>query len=130
MHCPPCPAGEENAGWKFLYIFQIRDGKKAENMLMLCWLQVEGHIKEHKQKFTLSAVKDLTYEGFWRVKHKKEHQPCQEINQKTTNPIHRGLIILKENQTSHQEENSNSESDGSISSDGEQIIIINIILKY
>ena len=34
---------------------------------MLCWLQVKGHIQEHNKKFTLSAVKDLTYEGFWRV---------------------------------------------------------------
>ena len=34
---------------------------------MLCWLQVKSHIKEHNKKFTLSAVKDLTYEGFWRV---------------------------------------------------------------
>ena len=34
---------------------------------MLCWSQVKGHIKEHNKKFTLSAMKDLTYEGFWRV---------------------------------------------------------------
>ena len=31
---------------------------------MLCWSQVKGHIKEHNKKFTLSAVKDLTYECF------------------------------------------------------------------
>ena len=29
-------------------------------------VDVKGHIKEHNKKFTLSAVKDLTYEGFWR----------------------------------------------------------------
>ena len=37
------------------------------NPIELCWSQVKGHIKEHNQKFTLSAVKDLTYEGFRRV---------------------------------------------------------------
>ena len=35
---------------------------------MLCWLQVKGHIKEHNKKFTLSAVNNLIYDGFfWRV---------------------------------------------------------------
>ena len=37
------------------------------NPIELCWSQLKGHIKEHNKKFTLSAVKDLTYEGFWRV---------------------------------------------------------------
>ena len=30
------------------------------NPIELCWSQVKGHIKEHNQKFTLSAVKGLT----------------------------------------------------------------------
>ena len=37
------------------------------NPIELCWSQVKGHIKEYNQKFTLSAVKDLTYERFRRV---------------------------------------------------------------
>ena len=64
---------------------------------MLCRLQVKGHIKEHNKKFTLSAVKDLAYEGY-----------IEEL-------IHFG----GESDESSEEENSNSESDGSISSDGE-----------
>ena len=36
-------------------------------MQMLCWLQIKSDIIEHNMKFTWSAVKDLTYEGFWRV---------------------------------------------------------------
>ena len=34
------------------------------NPIELCWSQVKGHIKEHNTKFTLSAVKDLTYKAF------------------------------------------------------------------
>ena len=32
------------------------------NPIELCWSQVKGHIKRYNQKFTLSTVKDLTYE--------------------------------------------------------------------
>ena len=35
---------------------------------MLCWSQVKGHMNEYSKKFTLSAVIDLTYEGFRRVR--------------------------------------------------------------
>ena len=68
VHCELCPAGEKNAGWKFLYTYlQVRGVRKAENKQMLCRLQVKGHIKKHNKEFTLSAVKDLTCEGFWKV---------------------------------------------------------------
>ena len=43
---------------------------------MLCWLQLKGHTKEHNKKVTLSAVKDLTYEGFWRV----EPEQCKRTS--------------------------------------------------
>ena len=62
--CQLCPARETNAGWKFLYISQIRDVRKGE---VLCWAQLKRYIKKHNKKFTLSAMRDLTYEGFWKV---------------------------------------------------------------
>ena len=34
---------------------------------MLCWAKVKGHMKKHNKKFTLSAIRDLTYEGFCKV---------------------------------------------------------------
>ena len=37
------------------------------NPIELCWSQVKYYIKTHNTKFTLSAVKDLTYEGFKKV---------------------------------------------------------------
>ena len=37
------------------------------NPIELCWSQVKGYIKKYNTKFTLSAVKDLTYEGFKKV---------------------------------------------------------------
>ena len=37
------------------------------NPIELCWSQVKGYIKEHNKKFTLTAVKELTYKGFKKV---------------------------------------------------------------
>ena len=56
--------------------------RKAENMQMLCWSQVEGDINEHNKKFTLSAVKDLTYEGFWRVGHEQWRKNISHVTYK------------------------------------------------
>ena len=37
------------------------------NPIELAWSQVKCHIKENNRLFTLSAVKELTYEGFQKV---------------------------------------------------------------
>ena len=52
---------------------------------MLCWLQVKDQIKEHNKKFTLSAVKDLTYEGFWTVKYEQWRKNVSHVRDKLEN---------------------------------------------
>ena len=49
---------------------------------MLCWSQVKGHSKEHNKKFTLSAGRDLTYEGFWRVGPKQWRKNISHVRDK------------------------------------------------
>ena len=61
---------------------------------MLCWSQVNGHIQEHNKKFTLSAVKDLTYEGFWRVGPQQLRKNISHVRDKAV-----GLLIIHEKNT-------------------------------
>ena len=42
----------------------------------------KDHIKEHNQKFTLSAVKDLTYEGFRRVGPEQRRKNISHVRDK------------------------------------------------
>ena len=101
------------------------------NPIELCWSQVKGHIKEHNQKFTLSAVKDLTYEGFrrvgpeqWRknISHVRDKVEVHYWNADNLQEEYIEEFIIHfggESDELSEEESSNSESDGSISSDEE-----------
>ena len=87
----------------------------------------KGHIKEHNQKFTLSAVKDLTYEGFRRVGPEQWRKNISHVRDKVEDHyciadnlqeyIEEFIIHFGgESDELSEEESSNSESDGS---DGE-----------
>ena len=101
------------------------------NTIELCWSQLKGHIKEHNQKFTLSAVKDLTYEGFRRVGPEQSRKNISHVKNKVEDRywiadnlqeeyIEEFIIHFGgESDELSEEESSNSESDSNISSDGE-----------
>ena len=101
------------------------------NPVELCWSQVKGHIKERNQKLTLSAVKDLTYEGFRRVGPEQWRKNISHVRDKVEDHywiadnlqeeyIEECIIHFGgESDELSEEESSNSESDGSIGSDGE-----------
>ena len=55
------------------------------NPIELCWSQVKGYIKEHNKKFTLTAVKELTYEGFKKVTPIEWKKNVKHIRKKVEN---------------------------------------------
>ena len=92
------------------------------NPIELCWSQVKGHIKKHNQKFTLSAVKDLTYEGFRRVGAEQWRKNISYVRDKIdwiADILYEELIIHFGGQSDELSEEESSNSGGSISSDGE-----------
>ena len=99
------------------------------NPIELCWSQVKGHIKEHNSKFTLSAVRDLTYEGFKRVGPEQWQKNITHVREKVEDHFwiadnlqedHVDEFVIHvggESDTSSDE--NESSSDGSISSDSD-----------
>ena len=101
------------------------------NPIELCWSQVKGHIKENNSKFTLSFVKELTYEGFKKVGPEQWKRNISHVKNKVEDHywiadnlqeeyIEEFVIHVggEESDTSS-DEGSGSDSEGSISSDGE-----------
>ena len=100
------------------------------NPIELSWSQVKGHIKTHNTRFTLSAVKDLTYKGFATVGSGQWKKNISHIEEKVedhywiADNLHEEHIeefILhigeEESETSTDEDEEHSSSDCSISSD-------------
>ena len=101
------------------------------NPIELCWSQVKGHIKEKNTKFTLTFVKELTYDGFGKVGPEQWRKNAIHVRDKVEDHywiadnlqedyIEEFVIrVGGEESDSSDEEESGSDSDGSISSDGE-----------
>ena len=52
------------------------------NPIERCWSQVKGYIKKHNTKFTLAAVKELTYKGFSEVGPEQWKKTVQHVRNK------------------------------------------------
>ena len=99
------------------------------NPIELCWSQVKGHIKENNSKFTLSFVKELTYEGFKKVGPEQCKRNIRHLKNKVEDHYWIGnlqeeyiedfVIHVGGESDASSDEESGSDSEGSISSDGE-----------
>ena len=92
---------------------------------------MKGHIKENNSKFTLSFVKDLTYEGFKKVGPEQWKRNISHVKDKVEDHywiadnlqedyIEEFVIHVGEDSDASSDEGSDSDSEGSITSDGEQ----------
>ena len=80
----------------------ISSKRCKESKGKLCWLEVEGH---HNKKFTLSAVKDLTYEvSGERTSRDKIEDLSWIADNLQEEYIEKFTFMLKENQMSHQDQ--------------------------
>ena len=97
------------------------------NPIELCWSQVKGYIKKYNTKFTLSAVKDLTYEAFKKVGPEQWKKNIEHVRSKVEDHFWRAdnlqeecierfvLHIGQESDESSDEEDEDSNSEYSIS---------------